>query len=355
MPDSVDLASVFSLAEFEALARQCMEPAAFDYVAGGSWDELTLHENEAAFRRRRLRPRILVDVSTIDPSTDLLGQPVSMPVGLAPTAFQELAHVEGEVAVARAAGSADVLFCLSTFASRSLEEVAAASGSGPRWFQLYVPKDPAIARDLVERAATSGYTAIVLTADLPVPGYRERELRNRLRAPERFGNFASSGTGDRELLDVIGGFNEPALTWDDVAWVRGLTELPVVVKGVMTGEDATLAVQHGAAGIVVSNHGGRQLDRASASIDVLEEVVEAVAGEAEVYLDGGVRRGVDVLIALALGARTVFMGRPYVFALAAGGTAGVERALALMHSEVLTAMALLGVRRPSEVTRAHVA
>jgi len=322
------------------MAERLLDRASFDYIAGGSGEEITLRDNVAAFRRRRLRPRVLVDVSEVDLSTELLGQRVKVPFGVAPMAFQHLAHDDAEVAMARAAGSAGALFCLSTLSSVALETVAASAGS--RWFQLYVHRDRAISRDLVARAEAAGYAAIVLTVDLPVAGYRERDLRNDLSYPQRCGNFQAVGTAGRPLLEVIGGFNERGLTWPDVDWLRGLSHLPVIIKGVMTGEDAALAVDHGAAAVWVSNHGGRQLDRAFASIDVLGEVVTAVDGRAEVYLDSGVRRGTDVAIALAMGAKAAFIGRPMGLALAVGGEAGAARALELVAAELRITMALLG-------------
>lgn len=227
---------------------------------------------------------------------------------------------------------------------------------GPRWFQLYVNKDRTRSAELVRRAEAAGYRAIVLTVDLPVPGYRERELRRHYQVPAgtRLGHYGDVDPGAAELIPLVASLLDQSLSWRDIAWVRGLSTLPLVLKGILTGEDAVLAVEHGAAGIVVSNHGGRQLDRAPATIDVLEEVVQAVAGRAEVYLDGGVRRGTDVLIARALGARAVFVGRPWVYALAAGGEAGVTRLIALMRAELETAMRLLGVAGMDAITRAHV-
>lgn len=350
----VNFDEILRLDDFEPHARDAMDPSAFDYYAGGAADEATLHDNVAAFGRRKLRPRVLVDVTSTDTATTMLQTAVSMPVALAPTALHKLAHPEGEVAVARAAGAAGVLMHAATLSSCSIEEIAAAA-QGPKWFQLYVDRDRAVSEDLVRRAAVSGYRAVVVTADLPVPGYRERELRSHFVAPDDAAprNFRSAAVGE-ELLGYLAHQIDGGLTWSDVEWLRGLSELPVVVKGVLTAEDAQLAVEHGAAGIVVSNHGGRQLDRSPASLDVLEEVVDAVQGEIEIYLDGGVRRGTDVLIALALGAHAVLIGRPYLWALAAGGEAGVARALELMRAELINAMALLGVTRPDQVTRAHV-
>lgn len=346
---------VFRLDDFEAIAKQKMDPAAYDYYAGGSADEITLRDNVGSFQRYRLRPRVLVDVSMIDMSTTMLGEAVAMPVGITPTALQTLAHPEGEVASARAAAEARVIFGLSTISGRSLEDVAAAS-SGTKWFQLYVHKDRGVSKAMLERAVAAGYKAVVLTVDLPVPGYREREMRSRLQMSDAqaFGNLSGMATEGLELLDLIEGVVNPSLTWDDLEWIRSITDLPLLIKGVLTSEDAVLAVEHGAAGVVVSNHGGRQLDRVPASIDVLEEITDAVADRTEVYLDGGVRRGTDVLVALALGARGVFIGRPFLFALAAGGEEGVAHALKLIKIEIANAMILLGTPTVADVTRAHV-
>ncbi len=344
------LGQVFSLADFEPLAEALMDRAAFDYIAGGSGAEITLRENVDAFRRRRLRPRVLVDVTEIDLSTDVLGTRVALPVGVAPMAFQHFAHTDAEAAMARGAAGAGALFCLSTMSSLPLEQVAFAADAAadgplathPRWFQLYVHRDRGLSRDLVARAEAAGYTAIVLTVDLPVAGYRERDMRNDLAYPERFGNFDAGPTGGRPITEVIAGFNDRGLTWEDVAWLRGVTALPVVVKGVMTGEDAVRAVIHGAAAVWVSNHGGRQLDPVHATIDVLTEVIDVVEGRVEVYLDSGVRRAADVAMALAMDARMVFVGRPFYFALGVGGEAGVRRAFELLTAELGITMALLG-------------
>jgi 4-hydroxymandelate oxidase len=296
---------------------------------------------------------VLVDVGTIDPSTTLLGAHVAMPVGLAPTARQRLVHPDGEAAVARAAARAGVVHCVSTMSSCSLAEVAAV-GMGPRWFQLYVHKDRGVSRSLVERAVAAGYGAIVLTVDFPVPGYREGERRSGFALePGGLGNFPALGRGE-EFLPLMAALHDQRLTWDDLGWLRGLSTLPLVLKGILTAEDARLAIEHGAAAVWVSNHGGRQLDRTPASIDALPEVVAAVDGQAEVYVDGGVRRGTDVLVALALGARAVFVGRPHFFALAVGGEAGVARMLALVRDELENAMALLGTPRVADVVRARV-
>ncbi len=296
--DLVDLASLVRLREFEPLAVRAVEPAALGYIAGGAWDELSLAENDAAWLRYRLRPRVLVDVSRVDASTTLLGAAAAFPVAIAPMAVHGLAHPDGEVATARAAAAAGIPFALSTMSSCSLEDVAKAAPDGTRWFQLYTQADPGYSRSLVERAAAAGYTAIVLTVDLPVMGYRERDRRAGFQLPVELGNFRQ-----RADVEVLESALATSLTWDDLATIRSWSSLPLVLKGMLTAEDARLAVEHGADAIVVSNHGARQLDRVPAPVDVLEEVVEAVAGRSEVWVDGGVRRGLDIAIAIALGAR----------------------------------------------------
>ena len=361
LPPDPRALELHALADFEALARERMHPAAYDYVAGGSWDEISLADSETAWRRYRLRPRVLVDVSRIDPSTTLLGARAAFPAATAPMAVHGLAHPDGEVATARAAAAAGVPFTLSTMSSRSIEDVAEAAPDGTNWFQLYVQAQPEQSRRLVERAAAAGFKGIILTVDLPILGYRVRDRRNGwdLRVP--LGNFESGpGAGPSHRLDAggSGAVDDPlngTLVWDDLAEIRSWSALPLVLKAVLTGEDARLAVEHGADAIVVSNHGARQLDRAVAPIEALEEVVAAVDGRAEVWVDGGVRRGLDIAIALALGARGVLVGRPVLWALASGGQAGVERALAVLREEFEIALALLGAPTPGDVTRAHVA
>ena len=344
---------VLNLDDFEAPARERLDPAAWAYYSGGAGDEVTLAENVAAFRRHRLRPRILVDVSSVDTSTTFLGTHVSLPVGLCPNAMQTLAHPDGEVATARAAVEASVLMTLSTISGRSLEDVA-ATGAAPRWFQLYVPQDRSLGKDLIRRAVDAGYRAIVLTADLPVPGYRERELRDPVTFGDdsAFGNFYGFvDTTGADMLAMLDTLINATLTWDDLGWIRSAADVPLVLKGVMTEEDARLAVEHGVDAVWVSNHGGRQLDRASATIDVLDEVVQAVAGRCDVFLDGGVRRGADVVTALGLGASGVFIGRPYLYALAAGGQEGVKHALDLLGAEIANTMAQIGATRIQDITR----
>jgi 4-hydroxymandelate oxidase len=353
---------IVGLSDFEALARAAMDPAAFDYVAGGSWDELSLGEAEDAWRRRRLRPRVLVDVSHVDPATTLAGASVPLPVAIAPMAAHGLAHPEAELATARAANAAGIPFTLSTMSTASIEAVAAAAPDGIRWFQLYTQADPRRSRSLVARAADAGYSALVVTVDLPVLGYRERDLRSGFDLTTTHGNFpdrgpdhASHGGEPDSGYDILLDRLDRSLTWKDIATIRGWSGLPLILKGILTAEDARIAVEEGVDGIVVSSHGARQLDRAVATADALGEVVDAVDGGAEVWVDGGIRRGLDVVTALALGARGVLVGRPILWALAAGGQIGVERALAILRQETILAMTLLGAPTPADLTRAHVA
>jgi 4-hydroxymandelate oxidase len=352
--DPTDLTRIVSLLDFEPLARPAVEPDVYDYVAGGSWDELSLAENVAAWRRRTLRPRVLVDVARVTTATTMLGVPSAMPVAIAPLAAHGELHPDGEVATARAAAAAGIPFILSTFSTRSIEEVAAATPDATRWFQLYVQSDPRRTQSLVQRAEAAGYGAIVLTVDLPVLGYRERDRRSGYARPDASRSpldLPDDSGASAPLADPL----PPSLTWADLATIRSWApSLPLVLKGILTAEDARLAVEHGVETIVVSNHGARQLDRVAATVDVLEEVVDAVRGRSEVWVDGGIRRGLDVAIALALGARGVLLGRPALWALAAGGQAGVERSLAILREELEVALALLGSPSPSDVTRAHV-
>jgi isopentenyl diphosphate isomerase/L-lactate dehydrogenase-like FMN-dependent dehydrogenase len=339
---------LIELDEFEAAARELLPQMVFDYFAGGAGDEWTLAENRRAFDRWVLRPRILADVSNVDTSTTVLGQPVAFPILLAPTALQRMAHRQGELAAARATAALDGLMVLSTISTFSLEEVAATGVA--RWFQLYVQRDRKLTAELVRRAGEAGYGALVVTADAPYLGRRFRDERNRFALPPGIGlaNFPGGTFPPVEGSGLAAYFRselDPTLTWRDVAWLRELSDVPVVLKGVLTAEDAALAVEAGASAVVVSNHGGRQLDGVPASIDALPEVVEAVGGRAEVYVDGGIRRGTDVLKALALGARAVLIGRPYLWGLAVDGEDGVRRVLELLREELILAMALAG--RPS--------
>ncbi|HZG36093.1 MAG TPA: alpha-hydroxy acid oxidase [Gaiellaceae bacterium] len=346
-----------NVADYERLAEDALDPGAFGYFAGGAGDERVLRENVAAFARLRLRPRVLVDVAETTTATTVLGTPVSMPLLVAPTAIQRMAHPDGEPGTARAAAAAGTIMCLSTLATATPEEVAAAAPGAPRWFQLYVFRDRGITRSLVERAEAAGFGAIVLTVDAPRLGRRERDLRTGFRIPPEITvpSFAAAAGGweGATPLDILS-LVDPTLSWRDLERLVADSPLPVVVKGVQTHEDAALACEHGAAAVVVSNHGGRQLDDVAPTLELLPEVVEAVEGRLEVLVDGGVRRGADVVKALALGARAVLAGRAVLWGLAAEGERGAARVLELLREEVELALALCGCPSPAAVTPAHV-
>lgn len=345
-----------NLADYEGLARERVEPGAWGYLAGGADDEVTLRENVAAFQRLQLLPRVLVDVSRVDPSVTVLGQRIALPVLLAPTAFQSLVHPDGELATARAASAAGTVAVVSTMAAYRLEEVAAAA-PGPKWFQLYCYRDRGVTRHFVERAEAAGYQAICLTVDLPRVGNRERDLRNRFSLPQevRPRNFAAlvdvEGQPHEMFFQYIQRLVDPSLTWEAVDWLRSVTRLPVLLKGILHPEDARRGVERGVAAIVVSNHGGRQLDGVPATIDVLPAIAEAVNGRVELLVDGGVRRGTDVVKALALGAKAVLVGRPYVYGLAVDGEVGARRVLEILKAEVELALALCGCPAAGDVPR----
>jgi isopentenyl diphosphate isomerase/L-lactate dehydrogenase-like FMN-dependent dehydrogenase len=340
-----------SVWDYERLAEAKLEPAAHGYYAGGAGDELTLRDNVAAYRRRYLRPRMLVDVETCTTATTVLGQRIDLPVLVAPVAFQRIAHPDGEVAMARAAHAAGTIMCLSTLATSTPAEVAEVGGL--RWFQLYVLRDEEITLDLIAQARDCGFSALVLTIDAPVRGNRERDWRSGFAVPAdlRIASLGRGGLTPMQVFDQI----SPSLTWRDLERIAGEAGLPLLVKGVLTAEDARLACEHGAAGIVVSNHGGRQLDGVAATLDVLTEVVEAVDGRVEVLVDGGIRRGTDVVKALALGARAVLAGRAPLWGLAVDGEAGARDVLRILQAETLNALQLVGCVSPAEVGRDRVA
>jgi 4-hydroxymandelate oxidase len=360
-----------NLAEYETAARERMDEGAFAYYAGGAGDEWTMAENERAFERHRLLPRVLVDVGRPELAITLLGTRLAMPVLIAPTALHRLAHPEGERATARAAAAAGTILCVSTIASVPMEEVAAAAPGAPRWFQVYVHRDRGLTEDMVRRAEACGFGALVLTVDTPALGRRERDVRAAFDLPAgvtlanlevsaasraAVGAGVTTSAGDphaefegfaRHAHDHL----DPTITWDAIGWLASLSKLPVLVKGVLHPLDGRLAVEHGVAGVIVSNHGGRQLDGVPASLDALPAVAEAVAGRVPVLMDGGVRRGTDVLKALALGASAVLIGRPVLWGLAAAGEEGVRHVLQMIRDEVELALTLSGRPRVADVDR----
>ncbi|KAL1555833.1 (S)-2-hydroxy-acid oxidase [Salvia divinorum] len=353
--------NITNVMEFEAIAREKLPKMVYDYYASGAEDQWTLQENRNAYSRILFRPRILVDVSKIDTTTTVLGYKISTPIMVAPTAMQKMAHPEGELAIARAASSARTIMTLSSWGTSSIEEVASAA-SGIKFFQLYVFKDRNIVEQLVRRAEKAGFKAIALTVDTPRLGRREADIKNRFALPPHLTlkNYEGLDSGsvrrsnDSGLATYVADQVDRSLNWKDVKWLQTITKLPILVKGVLTAEDARLSVQAGVAGIIVSNHGARQLDYVPATIMALEEVVRAAEGRIPVFVDGGIRRGTDVFKALALGASGVFIGRPVIFALAAGGEAGVKKAIGMLHDELELTMALSGCRSVTEITRAHV-
>ncbi|WP_088964584.1 alpha-hydroxy acid oxidase [Micromonospora purpureochromogenes] len=344
------------LGDFAELARAAVPPGVWDYVDGGSGAETTLAANRAALDRVAVLPRMLTGVDDPRTAATLLGREQAMPVAVAPMAYQRLLHPDGESALAAAAGAAGVPYVLSTLSSTTIEEVTAA-GAGPVWFQLYWLRDRALVADLLDRAHTAGCAALMVTVDVPVLGRRRRDVRNGFALPPDVtaanlpggrDDLAHTGTpGVSAIAAHTGAVFAPALTWADLDWLRDRTPLPLLVKGILDPRDAVRAVQVGADAVVVSNHGGRQLDGAPATATVLPEVVAAVAGRAEVLLDSGIRSGTDVLRALALGATGVLLGRPMLWALAAGGRAGAETALALLAAELRDALTLAGCADPA--------
>lgn len=349
--DAPEERTLLSPQDYAAAARDRLDGPVWDYIAGGSGDEVTLRGDRAAYDRLRLRPRVLVDVSHCELSTTLLGRPVAFPVGVAPMAYHRLVHPEGETATVRAAGEVGALTIASTFASKTLEETARAA-TGPLWLQVYVLRRREITESLVRRAEAAGYRALVITVDTPRMARRERDLRNGFSLPSHIrpvnldeahtAGLHRGRSGSSTLAEHSVRHHDAAFTWEDLAWVRSLTDLPVVLKGVLTAQDARRAADLGVEGLIVSTHGGRQLDGAVAALDALPEVVAAVEGRCEVLVDGGVRRGTDVLKALALGARAVLVGRPVLWGLAVDGAAGVERVLSALKDELAEAMALTG-------------
>ncbi|MGZ4340362.1 MAG: alpha-hydroxy acid oxidase [Gaiellaceae bacterium] len=347
---------MLSVADYERLAEERLEPGPWAYLSGGSGDEWTLRENRAAFARWTFRPRVLCDVSEISTATTVLGSRVELPVVVAPVAYQQLYDADGECATARGAATAGAGLAVSTFSTRTHEEIAAAAPGLVQWCQLYVFQDRGVTREHLAGAAAAGCSAVVLTVDTPRLAQRERDLRVGFEIPSdvplpyaraTIGTAAQNPADQFALLDA-------SVSWRDLEWIASEGKLPVVLKGVVTAEDAELGVEHGAAAVVVSNHGGRQLDGAAATLEALPEVADAIAGRVEVYLDGGIRRGTDVAKALALGARAVLAGRAPVFGLAVAGEEGVRHVLELLQEELALTLCLLGCTSPEELTPAHV-
>jgi isopentenyl diphosphate isomerase/L-lactate dehydrogenase-like FMN-dependent dehydrogenase len=343
--------------DYERLAQELLDPGAFGYFAGGADDEHTLRENVEAYRRWHLRPRVLTGVDRASSATTVLGTEVSMPLLVAPVAFQRMAHPDGELATARAAERAGTIMVLSTLATSTPAQVAAAAPGGKRWFQIYCFQDPGVTRGLIDQAVDAEFEALVLTVDAPRLGRRERDLRTGFVIPGEVTvpSFAAAlgGPAPGTPADMFS-LMDATVGWRDLEQLASQTDLPVLVKGVLTAEDARLACEHGAAGIVVSNHGGRQLDGVSATIDALPEVVAAVEQRVEVLVDGGIRRGTDVLKAIALGARAVLVGRAVIWGLAVGGEDGAHGVLELLHDEIELALVLAGCSSPAALTRAHI-
>ncbi|XP_054615943.1 hydroxyacid oxidase 1 isoform X2 [Dunckerocampus dactyliophorus] len=357
------------VSDFEVEAKKVLPKGIYDYYRSGAEEETTLADNVAAFKRWCLIPRVLRDVSSVDLSLSVLGQQLSMPLCVAATAMQRMAHPDGETATARACQAMGTGMMVSSWATSTIEEVMSAMTTSPGaggvlWLQLYIYKDRELTLSLVRRAEEAGYKAIFVTVDTPYLGRRLDDMRNCFKLPShlRLSNFSTDALAfsegdygsDSGLAVYVAKAIDPTLCWDDIHWLKKHTHLPVIVKGIINGEDAALAVKHGVDGILVSNHGARQLDGVPATLDVLEEVVGAVQGCCDVYLDGGVRRGTDVIKALALGAKAVFIGRPVLWGLACEGEQGVIKVLQLLKDELILAMALAGCRSLSEVNRSLV-
>jgi (S)-2-hydroxy-acid oxidase len=353
------------LDDFEAIARQRLPKQVYDYYRSGADDEVSLKRNVQAFRSLLIRPRVLVDVAQRETVVRLLGglSKLAFPIGIASTAAQRMAHQDGELATARAAASMGTIMIVSTIATTSLEDIAEEAPQGQRWFQLYVYKDRAVTMELVRRAEKADYKALVLTVDTPYAGKRRDDLRNAYTLPShlKMANFPSNdikaesvkarGKGTSGFNEYVGKLLSPSLTWDDVDWLRTMTRLPLLVKGIITGEDAIEACKHGVSGIIVSNHGARQLDSVPATIEALPEVVDAVKGRCDVFLDGGVRTGGDVFKAMALGAKAVFIGRPILWGLAYDGENGAAKVLEIIRDEFSLCMALAGCRTVDEIVK----
>jgi 4-hydroxymandelate oxidase len=340
-----DAPQPITVAEYEPLARERTDPSAWDYQAGGAGDEVSLADARRAWDRLRLRPRVLVDVSSRDLSTSAFGVALAHPIVVAPTANHTLSHPEGERATARGTAAAGGVFTLATISSVPMEDVAAAAPDGPRWFQLYAPADRDARRSLVERAAAAGFAAVAVTVDLPLPGNRERDRRSGFEI-----DLGVHLPIDQPVDPVSGIVVLPTFDWSELEWLRSVSPIPLLAKGVLRADDAIRAVDVGCDGVWVSNHGGRQLDSSISAADALPEIADAVGDRALLVVDGGVRRGVDVLKGIALGADLVAIGRPALWGLAVDGAEGVERVIGLLRDELSLAMALAGCRALEDIT-----
>jgi L-lactate dehydrogenase (cytochrome) len=371
------LATVASIPDLRLLARRRAPRAVFDYTDGAAGEELSLRRSREAYARIEFQPRVLQDVSAVDTSTTVLGRRADLPLMFAPTGFTRMMHTDGESAVARVAARTGIPYALSTMGTTSIEQFAAAAPDGRRWFQLYLWRDREASRDFVVRARESGYEALVLTVDTPVAGARLRDVRNGLTIPPSLSlrtfaegalhpgwwfdlltteplEFASLHRFEGTVAELVGTMFDPAATIDDLSWLRSVWDGPLVVKGIQTVADARAVVDGGADAVIVSNHGGRQLDRAPTPLEALPAVVDAVGDRAEVYVDGGILSGSDVVAAVASGARAALVGRAYLYGLMAGGERGVQRAADILRQEVAGTLALLGVTRVSDLRRDHV-
>lgn len=352
----IDSLNIF---ELEQVAKERLPQIAYDYYRSGAWDEVTLKSNREAYEKFKIHYKILVDVQKRDLSTTIFGQKVACPILIAPTAFHKLAHPDGELATARAAVQSNTIMTLSSLSNTTIEEVSAATNR-TFWFQLYINKDREFTRNLVARAEAAGAKALVVTVDTPVWGRRERDIRNGFHLPPGLSainlvpsdkDAVAKGQSGAGLGQSFGWMLDPTLQWKDMEWLASITKLPILIKGVCRPDDAVKAKSHGVKGIIVSNHGGRQMDSAPATIEVLAPIVDAVGNDLPILLDGGIRRGTDAMKALAMGAKAVLVGRPVLWGLAAGGQQGVEKALSILKEELDHAMALSGCRNLKELTR----
>ncbi|XP_072032432.1 2-Hydroxyacid oxidase 1-like [Amphiura filiformis] len=353
------------LDDYEKKAEQLLPKFAFDFYAGGADDQQTLQDNKEAFKRFRLRPRLMRDVSNRDMSTTILGHHLPHPIAIGPSSFHKMAHPDGEIATVKGAAMTSTPMCVAGSGSNvTLEDLAEAvkDSTTPLWIQFYIYKDRQINERLIKRAEKAGYEALFVTVDLPCIGKRRSDIRNQFNMPSNLGFANIAGELESQQLYTKGKGSglenfintqiDPSVTWEDIKWLRRITKLPIVLKGILTAEDARETVKYGVNGILVSNHGGRQLDGVLATIDVLSEVVEAVReSNVEVYLDGGVRKGTDILKALALGAKAVFIARPVIWGLACNGQEGVKRVLDILKDELSLAMALSGCTSIEDISR----